>query len=92
MKIGESAGRASFMKPESLSLTKMLIHDDEGAAIAYIRDGIVYHLVSGARIAKLQAGQLYSPDGQHLGTRLPSGKVRGAEGKPAAFLKLVRRD
>ena len=54
------------MKPESL--TKMLIHDDEGAAIAYTRDGIVYDLVSGARIAKLQAGRIYSLDGQFLGT------------------------
>jgi hypothetical protein len=78
------------MKPDGL--TKMLIHDDEGAAIAYTRDGIVYDLVSGARIAKLQAGQIYSLDGQFLGTRLPSGKVRGAEGKPAAFLNLFRRE
>jgi hypothetical protein len=78
------------MKPETL--TKMLIHDDEGAAIAYTRDGIVYDLVSGARIAKLRAGQIYSLDGQFLGTRLPSGKVCGAEGKSAAFLRLFRRE
>jgi hypothetical protein len=49
------------MKPDGL--TKMLIHDDEGAAIAYTRDGIVYDLVSGARIAKLhRAGSRPTPD------------------------------
>ncbi|WP_159014077.1 4-fold beta flower protein [Acidisoma sp. S159] len=78
------------MKPEGL--TKMLIHDDDGTAIAYTREGIVYSVGSGSRIAKLQAGQIYSLDGQFLGTRLPSGKVRGVEGEPAAFLRLVRKD
>jgi hypothetical protein len=78
------------MKPDGL--TKMLIHDDEGAVIAYTRDGIVYDVVTGARIAKLRAGQLYTMDGQLLGTRLPSGKVCGVGGTPSTFTSLVRRE
>jgi hypothetical protein len=77
------------MRPENS--TKMFVFDDEGTAIAYTRDGTVFDCASGARIAKLQAGQLYSFDGQLLGTRLPSGKVRGVNGQSAAFMTLFQR-
>src|ERR1700744_235994 len=88
MKIGEPAGESDLMKPGSQALTKLLIHDDEGAVNAFTRDGTIYDVVTAERIAKLCAGQIYGMDGRSLGTRLPSGKVRRAGGKPAAFLKL----
>ena len=90
MKIGEPAGGESFMKSESL--TKMLIHDDEGAAIAYVRDGIVYDVVSGARIAKLQAGQSIHSTGSSSEHACLRERFAEREGKPAAFLKLFRRE
>jgi hypothetical protein len=79
------------MKPDGP--TKLLIRDDEGVVVAYTRDGTVYDVMSGERIAKLRAGQLYTADDQLLGICLPSGKVRGVGGEPAAaFMKLIRRE
>jgi hypothetical protein len=64
----------------------------KGAVIAFTRDGTIYDVVTAERIATLRAGQIYGMDGQHLGTRLPSGKVCSVGGKtPSAFMKLVGR-
>jgi hypothetical protein len=54
------------MKPDGP--TKLFICDDEGGEIAYTRDGVVYAVSTGARIAKLRSGQIYAIDGQFLGT------------------------
>jgi hypothetical protein len=80
---------APSMKPEALS--KFFIRDDDGADIAYTRNGIVYGIPNGQQIATLRSGKLYTGDGQFLGVMTPSGKVRGVDGKPtAALVRLLK--
>jgi hypothetical protein len=68
---------------------KMSVRDDEGTAIAYTRDGVVYSPSTGGRIAELRLGQLYTADGQILGMLMPSGRVRGVGGEAASsFMRL----
>lgn len=73
--------RETFMKPHAPP--RWSVRDDEGTAIAYTRDGVVYSASTGGRIAKLRLGQLCTADGQILGMLMPSGRVRGVGGEPA---------